>query len=51
MTNQNQPESEKQTQIESVIIDAIQAVEFGSISIIIHNGRVVQIEKTQKFRY
>ncbi|MGE5663013.1 MAG: YezD family protein [Deltaproteobacteria bacterium] len=32
------------------ILGALQDIRFGSIEIVVHNGRVVQIERKEKFR-
>jgi hypothetical protein len=32
------------------IIDAIESLQFGSVVITVQDGRIVQIEKTEKFR-
>lgn len=32
------------------IINAVEAVKYGSVNIIIQDGRIVQIEKNEKFR-
>jgi hypothetical protein len=34
----------------SRIVDAIQDIRFGSVQIIIHDSRIVQIEKAEKIR-
>lgn len=32
------------------IIEFIESIEFGSVSIVIQNGRIVQVEKNEKVR-
>ncbi|HTW88748.1 MAG TPA: YezD family protein [Candidatus Binataceae bacterium] len=33
------------------ILRAVKSVEYGSVEIVIHNSRVVQIERKEKFRF
>jgi hypothetical protein len=37
-------------QVQEQVIRALQAVRFGSVEIIIHDGKVVQIERREKVR-
>lgn len=32
------------------IVESIQSIQFGSVSIIIQNGKIIQIEKNEKIR-
>jgi hypothetical protein len=38
-------------QISQRILRALQGIRYGSIEIIVHDGRVVQIERTEKLRF
>lgn len=33
------------------ILGALQDIRFGSIEVVVHNGKVVQIERKEKFRF
>ncbi len=33
------------------ILGALQDIRFGSLEVVVHNGRVVQIERKEKFRF
>ncbi len=33
------------------IIDAIKSIKYGSVEIIVHDGKVVQIERKEKIRF
>lgn len=37
-------------QVESVILKVVRSLRFGAVEIVIHNGRVVQIERREKLR-
>lgn len=37
--------------VEKQIIEAISRIKYGSVEIVIHNSRIVQIEKSEKFRF
>jgi hypothetical protein len=39
------------TDWERAVVDAIRALRFGSIEIVVHEGRVVQIETREKVRF
>ncbi len=39
------------TEIERHILEAVKTVKFGSVAVIIHDGRIVQIERHQKLRF
>jgi hypothetical protein len=36
---------------ETAVLHAIRAMKFGSIEVTMHEGRIVQIEKTEKMRF
>lgn len=33
------------------ILGALQEIRFGSLEVVVHDGKVVQIERTEKFRF
>ena len=33
------------------ILGALQDIRFGSVEVVVHNGKVVQIERKEKFRF
>lgn len=33
------------------IQDAVEGLKYGTVQIIVHDGRIVQIERTERFRY
>jgi hypothetical protein len=39
------------TDWERAVVEAIRALRFGSIEIVVHDGRVVQIETREKVRF
>ena len=41
----------RMSEIASQIADILQEIRFGSIEIIIHEGKVVQIERKEKLRF
>jgi len=43
--------TEKLTEIEKRILEAIREVKYGTVEIIVHEGKVVQIEKSEKLRF
>jgi len=36
---------------ERAVIDALRDIEFGTVEVAIHNARIVQITRSQKFRF
>lgn len=36
---------------EQHILDAIKAIRFGAVEVVIHDSRIVQVEKTEKIRF
>lgn len=46
----NLPKPESHQEITAHIISILQSIRFGSIEIVVHDGRVVQIDKHEKFR-
>ena len=39
------------TEITDQLVIALQGIQFGSIEVFIHNGKVVQIERKEKLRF
>ena len=39
------------TEIERQILNSLQQIRFGSLEIVIHDSRVVQIERSEKLRF
>jgi len=37
--------------VEKHILDAIRAIKYGAVEVIIHDSRIVQIDKTEKLRF
>jgi hypothetical protein len=46
-----QPEPDQSNEILRRIANAISGVRFGSVEVVIQDSRVVQIERTEKFRF
>ncbi|MGR8981681.1 MAG: YezD family protein [Gammaproteobacteria bacterium] len=44
------PKLENSREIEAYLAAMVQGIRFGSIEIVIHDGRIVQIDKHEKFR-
>ena len=44
-------ESQTDAQVLERIIRAIREIDYGSVEIVIHNSRIVQIERKEKFRF
>ena len=44
------PEDEELRRIEREVLKSLREIRFGSIEIVIHDGRVVQIERREKVR-
>jgi hypothetical protein len=38
-------------QIEQHLLEAIRGIKYGSVEVVIHDSRVVQIERTEKTRF
>lgn len=38
-------------EVEKQIIDAIQGIKYGAVEVLIHDSRVVQIERSEKTRF
>ena len=52
--NHNHPNHNKASvppQVEKEILRALQDLAFGSVEIVVHDGRVVQIERKEKVRF
>lgn len=45
------PEQSVHTQVERAIIHALKGIRFGSVEIIVHDSKVVQIERKEKTRF
>jgi hypothetical protein len=45
------PREPQTTEILNQIADLLQEIKFGSIEIIVHEGKVVQIERKEKLRF
>jgi len=45
------PLDRKTTRFEEDVIQAIRGIRFGSVEVIIHDSRVVQIERKEKLRF
>ncbi|NBX04088.1 MAG: DUF2292 domain-containing protein [Alphaproteobacteria bacterium] len=39
------------SEIEQHVLDAIRSLKYGAVEILIHDSRVVQVEKTEKTRF
>jgi hypothetical protein len=37
--------------VEQHVLDAIRSLKYGAVEVLIHDSRVVQIEKTEKMRF
>ncbi|MCK9992848.1 MAG: hypothetical protein Dbin4_01368 [Alphaproteobacteria bacterium] len=44
-------EERKLNETETQILDAIQMIRFGTVEVVIHDSRVVQIERSEKIRF
>lgn len=44
-------ESKKLNEIEKHILNAIQQIKFGAVEILIHDSKIVQVEKSEKVRF
>lgn len=42
---------EKDTNVEAFILDSLKGIDYGSVEIIIHDSRIVQVEKSIKRRF
>ena len=45
------PDSVAAPEVALEILGALQNIRFGSIEVVVHNGKVVQIERKEKFRF
>ena len=50
MTNHDLDKRSLQT-FEEAILDAVHGIRFGSVEIVIHDSKVVQIERKEKMRF
>lgn len=39
------------TEIEKQILDAVHQIKFGTVEVVIHDSRVVQIQRSEKMRF
>jgi len=37
--------------VEQHILDAVRSIRFGSVEVVVHDGKVVQIERKEKLRF
>ena len=51
MSKQDEREKKTEGQWENEILRAIREVKFGSVEIVIHDSRVVQVERREKIRF
>jgi len=49
--NTASPLSASLTEVERQILNSLQQIRFGSLEIVIHDSRVVQIERSEKLRF
>lgn len=42
---------ERLSEVEAQILQALTEIRFGSVEVVIHDSRIVQIEKSEKFRF
>lgn len=42
---------DKNSSAEEHVLEAIRSIKFGAVEILIHDSRVVQVEKTEKLRF
>jgi hypothetical protein len=45
------PSDKPLSDIEKQILKTIESIKFGSVEVLIHNSRIVQIEKNEKIRF
>lgn len=43
--------SERESRWADRILDMLEGIRYGTIQIVIHDGKIVQIERTEKFRF
>lgn len=43
--------SENNNSIEKHILEAIRGIKYGAVEVVIHDSRIVQVEKTEKTRF
>jgi hypothetical protein len=49
-TGKNGDVAQPQPSLESVIAEALKGLRYGSVEIVVHDAKVVQIERKEKFR-
>ncbi|HLC29346.1 MAG TPA: YezD family protein [Dehalococcoidia bacterium] len=49
-TSQDRTQQDQEEEMVREILRALRSIQFGSVQLIIQDGRVVQIEKTEKMR-
>lgn len=47
----NRDPSHQLTEVERHILQSLQHLRFGTLEIVVHDGRVVQVEKSEKLRF
>ena len=50
-TPANRDLSQPLTEVERHILQSLQHLRFGTLEIVVHDGRVVQVEKSEKLRF
>lgn len=45
-----QPAEEEQSRLIQQILDSLTGLKYGSVQIVVHDGKVVQVERLEKFR-
>jgi len=45
------PKTHDDAQIEQHILEAIRSLKYGAVEIMVHDSRIVQVEKTEKVRF
>ncbi len=50
-TSAGRDQSHPLTEVERHILQSLQHLRFGTLEIVVHDGRVVQVEKSEKLRF
>jgi hypothetical protein len=45
------PEARQLTDIETRILDALQSLKYGSLEVLVHDSKIVQLERKEKQRF
>lgn len=51
MADQSGTHTQNQVSVEQTILSALKGIRFGSVEIIVHDSKVVQIERKEKTRF